>query len=69
MTIKAPQLELERLRKQQGKARADEVFGGLTTKEQAVYERRQCRIRELEHDLSGPGEEYRPSLDLSWKNS
>lgn len=73
MMTEVPQLQLERLRKQQAKARADEVFGGLTTAERAGYDRRQHRIRELEHDLSEPeasvlGEDDRPSLDLSSKN-
>ena len=73
VTIKAPQLELERLRKQQAKARADEVFGGLTTEERAVYERRQRRLRELERELPEPEElepekEDRPSLDLASRN-
>ena len=73
MMIEVPQLELERLRKQQAEARADEVFGGLTPAELAVYDRRQGRIRELEHDLSEPEaselvEDDRPSRDLSSRN-
>jgi hypothetical protein len=73
MTSKAPQFELERLRKQQAKAREDEVFGGLTTKERAAYEQRQHTIRELERHLSEPEEselekEDRPSLDLLSRN-
>jgi hypothetical protein len=73
MMTEVPQLELERLRKQQAKARADEVFGGFTTAERAVYDRRQFRIRKLEHDLSEPEasellDDDRPSLDLSSKN-
>jgi hypothetical protein len=73
MTSKAPQLELERLRNKQEKARADEVFGGLSLAERAAYDRRQHRIRELERDLSEPEElepekEDRPSLDLSSRN-
>jgi hypothetical protein len=73
MTIKAPQLELDRLRKQQAKTRANEVFGGLTTEERSAYERRQRHIGELERDLSEPeeselGEYDRPSLDLSSRN-
>jgi hypothetical protein len=47
-----PQLELDRLRKQQAKARADEVFGGLSSEERVTYDLRQDRIRKLEHDLS-----------------
>jgi hypothetical protein len=73
MMTEVPQFELERLRKQQAKARADEVFGGFTTAERAVYDRRQFRIRKLEHDLSEPEasellDDDRPSLDLSSKN-
>jgi hypothetical protein len=74
MMTEVPQLELERLRKQQAKARGDEVFGGLTTEELAVYDRRQRRIRELELDLSETEEsepekkEDRPSLKLSSTN-
>jgi len=56
MMSEAPQLELERLRQQQAQSRADEVFGGLTTEQQAVYDRRQHRIRQLERDLSEPEE-------------
>ncbi len=60
-----PQLELERLRKQQSKTRADEVFGGLSSDERAAYERRQDRIRVLERDLSEPTEE-RVAAELGW---
>lgn len=68
MTSKAPQLELERLRKQQVKARADEVFGGLSRAERAAYDRRRDRIIELERDLSELSEEPERKLDLSWRN-
>jgi hypothetical protein len=68
MTSKAPQLELERLRKQQAKARADEVFGGLSLAERAAYDLRRDRIIELERDLSEPSEESDHTLDFSWSN-
>jgi hypothetical protein len=73
MTSKAPQLELEHLRKQQAQARAEEVFGGLSPTERAAYDLRRDRILELEHDLSEPEaselvEDDRPSLDLSSRN-
>jgi hypothetical protein len=50
MTSNVPQLELERLRKQHAKARADEVFGGLSPAERAAYDLRRDRIIELERD-------------------
>jgi hypothetical protein len=68
MMTKAPQLELEHLRKQQTQVRADEVFGGLSPTERTAYDRRRDRILELEHDLSEPSEEPDGSMDLSWKN-
>ncbi|HWZ77539.1 MAG TPA: hypothetical protein VNX87_13440 [Candidatus Sulfotelmatobacter sp.] len=64
MMTEAPQLELDRLRKQQAEARADEVFGGLSPPERAAYDLRRDRILELEHDLSDPGDE---SLEFSRK--
>jgi len=68
MMREAPQLELELLRKQQSKARADEVFGGLSPAEKAAYDRRRDRIVELEHDLSELSEEPQRNLEFSWKN-
>ena len=64
MMTEAPQLELDRLRKQQAEARADEVFGGLSQPERTAYDLRRDRILELEHDLSDPDEE---SLEFSRK--
>jgi hypothetical protein len=63
MMTEAPQLELDRLRKQQAEARADEVFGGLSPPERAAYDLRRGRILELD-DLSEPGAE---SLEFSRK--
>jgi hypothetical protein len=68
MTSKAPQLELERLRKQQVKTRADEVFGGLSLPERAAYDRRRDRIIELERDLSEISEQPERKLDFSRRN-
>lgn len=68
MTSKAPQLELERLRQQQAKARANEVFGGLSLAERAAYDRRRDRIIELERDLSEISEEPERKLDFSGRN-
>ena len=42
------QTELSRLRREQAKARHNEVFGGLTPEERSAYHRRQQRIQELE---------------------
>jgi len=42
------QAELTRLRKEQNKARRDEVFGGMTRPEQTTYETKAARIRVLE---------------------
>ena len=64
MRSESPQLELERLRRYQAKARADEVFGGLSTQERSAYDLRQDRIHELEHDLSEPGEARPRNRDL-----
>jgi hypothetical protein len=67
MMREAPQLELELFRKQQAKARADEVFGGLSPAERGAYDRRRDRIVELEHDLSELSGEPQGNLELSWK--
>ena len=64
MRSEAPQLELERLRRQQSETRADEVFGGLSREERSQYDLRQDRIRELEQDLSEPREGYLRDQDL-----
>jgi hypothetical protein len=50
MNNQTPELELDSLRKQQSKARHDEVFGGLSPAERLAYDRRQNRINELELD-------------------
>jgi hypothetical protein len=46
-----PEDELIRLRKEQSKMRQDEVFGGLSSEEQAAYDSRENRIHELERDI------------------
>jgi len=51
MTYSTPEDELIRLRKEQGKMREDEVFGGLSRAEQSAYETRENRIHELEREL------------------
>ena len=45
------QSELTRLRKQQAKARQDEIFGGLSRAERAEYDARANRIRDVETEL------------------
>jgi hypothetical protein len=53
------QSELTRLRKQQAKARQDEVFGGLSRAERAEYDARANRIHDVETELelhTGPAE-------------
>jgi hypothetical protein len=47
-----PEIELKRLRVEQGKARQDEVFGGLTPAERAAFNARTKRINELEIELA-----------------
>jgi hypothetical protein len=49
MTEENPQSELTRLRKEQNKARDDEVFGGLSPAELVVYNGKAKRIHELEN--------------------
>jgi hypothetical protein len=66
MKSETPKLELERLRRQQAKTRADEVFGGLSSAERADYDVRQDRIRELEDDGSELNEQPQRDRDLSW---
>jgi hypothetical protein len=68
MRSETHKFELERLRRQQAKTRADEVFGGLSWAERAAYDLRQCRIRELEHDLSERSGEEEPQRDrdVAW---
>ncbi|MGA8622231.1 MAG: hypothetical protein WB660_27385 [Candidatus Sulfotelmatobacter sp.] len=46
-----PQSELSRLRKEQSKARQDEVFGGLSPAERAEYNEKAKRIDELKIEL------------------
>jgi hypothetical protein len=52
MSQETPELELAGLRKQQSKARRDEVFGGFSSAERLAYDHRQNRIHELEVDQS-----------------
>jgi hypothetical protein len=59
MKYATPEDELIRLRKEQVKTRQDEVFGGLSSAEQAAYETKEDRIHELERDL--PERVYRRS--------
>ena len=51
MVEENPQFELIRLRKEQNKARHDEVFGGLSPAERAAYNRKSGRIHELQIDF------------------
>jgi hypothetical protein len=51
MVEEKPQFELIRLRKEQNKARHDEVFGGLSPAERAAYNRKSGRIHELQIDF------------------
>jgi hypothetical protein len=51
MVEEEPQFELLRLRKEQNKARHDEVFGGLSPAERAAYNRKSERIHELQGDF------------------
>ena len=51
MEEETPHFELSRLRKEQSKARQNEVFGGLSPAERADYNRNAKRIDELEIDL------------------
>jgi hypothetical protein len=46
-----PQSELRRLRKDQNKARQDEVFGGLSPAERAEYSGKEERIHKLEGEI------------------
>ena len=48
MTREKLETELKRLRTEQHKTRQDEVFGGLSSAEQAEYNRKSERIHELE---------------------
>jgi hypothetical protein len=52
MEDETPHDELVRLRKAQIKARQNEVYGGLSHAEQAEYNSRAARIRELEQGAS-----------------
>ncbi len=45
------QSELARLRKQQARARHDEIFGGFSRAERAEYDARANRIHEVETEL------------------
>jgi hypothetical protein len=47
------QSELTRLRKEQNKARQDEVFGGFSDREQEEYDENVERIHELERERQG----------------
>jgi hypothetical protein len=59
MNNEMPELELDGLRKQQSKARHDEVFGGLSPAERLAYDHRQNRIHKLEFDLAEQSDERR----------
>lgn len=47
MPKEKPELELNRLRRELGKARQDEVFGGLSPAERSEYNRKAERLHEL----------------------
>ncbi len=49
MPEEKPEFELIRLRKEQNKARHDEVFGGLSPAERSEYNGKAERIHELEN--------------------
>jgi len=51
MKYATPENELIRLRREQSKTRQDEVFGGLSPAERAVYDTKENRIHELERDF------------------
>jgi hypothetical protein len=51
------QSELTRLRKEQSKARQDEVFGGFSRAERAEYDARTKRIHDLGTELQTKGAE------------
>ena len=51
MVQKTSQSELTRLRKEQNKARQNEVFGGLSPAERAEYNEKAERIHELESEI------------------
>jgi hypothetical protein len=59
------QSELTRLRKQQDKARQDEVFGGLSHVERAEYEARANRINDVEIELQTKGGKPSSQSDLT----
>jgi hypothetical protein len=66
MNVETPQVELKRLHKDQMKARQDEVFGGFSSSERRVYDKRQSRIEELEHHLDDIGQGYLRALKHFW---
>ncbi|HWO37577.1 MAG TPA: hypothetical protein VNO32_53045 [Candidatus Acidoferrum sp.] len=51
MATEQPESELKRLRKEQHKTRQDEIFGALSTVEEAEYNRKARRVHELEREL------------------
>jgi hypothetical protein len=51
MPHESSQAELARLRKKQGKARQDEVFGGLSPAERVEFDGKTKCINELETEL------------------
>ena len=54
MSDESPEAEMLRLRREQAKARRDEIFGGLTPEERAAYEVRRKRLHDLELQLFDP---------------
>lgn len=52
MAKEKPESELKRLRTEQSKVRQDEVFGGLSPAERAVYNAKADRINQLEIELT-----------------
>ena len=51
MVQKTSQSELTRLRKDQNKARQDEIFGGLSPEERAEYNGKAEQIHKLESEI------------------
>jgi hypothetical protein len=57
-----PEAELERLYKEQNKARQDEVFGGFSPAERAEYDGKKDRIQALEREILASAVSKKSSL-------
>jgi hypothetical protein len=61
--VESEQDEIERIRREQTKARRDAVYGGLSSEEWAAYDKRADRMRDLERRRGESNDRSFPPLE------